>query len=117
MLEGDVVLERFVAQGVLIFFFQAEDGIRDATVTGVQTCALPISMPILTCPTCGKSLNIPDGLVGKQVKCSACMAVFTAEDPGYKPLEERGEERQRREIGRASCREKGESMGDAAQRR
>src|SRR5207245_2687911 len=26
-----------------VFFFQAEDGIRDATVTGVQTCALPIS--------------------------------------------------------------------------
>src|SRR2546430_5507075 len=26
-----------------IFFFQAEDGIRDLTVTGVQTCALPIS--------------------------------------------------------------------------
>src|SRR5690554_7583244 len=25
------------------FFFQAEDGIRDADVTGVQTCALPIS--------------------------------------------------------------------------
>src|SRR3989475_3643177 len=27
------------------FFFQAEDGIRDLTVTGVQTCALPISPP------------------------------------------------------------------------
>src|SRR2546427_10106191 len=27
---------------MLIFFFQAEDGIRDLTVTGVQTCALPI---------------------------------------------------------------------------
>src|SRR2546430_9053426 len=27
----------------LFFFFQAEDGIRDLTVTGVQTCALPIS--------------------------------------------------------------------------
>src|SRR6266568_5565196 len=27
----------------LFFFFQAEDGIRDGTVTGVQTCALPIS--------------------------------------------------------------------------
>src|SRR5207248_4512801 len=27
------------------FFFQAEDGIRDRTVTGVQTCALPISYP------------------------------------------------------------------------
>src|SRR2546430_3196764 len=28
--------------GVCFFFFQAEDGIRDLTVTGVQTCALPI---------------------------------------------------------------------------
>src|SRR5207245_6178122 len=28
------------------FFFQAEDGIRDATVTGVQTCALPIFVPV-----------------------------------------------------------------------
>src|SRR5690625_7237997 len=27
----------------LLFFFQAEDGIRDGHVTGVQTCALPIS--------------------------------------------------------------------------
>src|SRR5256886_12550193 len=27
----------------IVFFFQAEDGIRDLTVTGVQTCALPIS--------------------------------------------------------------------------
>src|SRR5713226_2293279 len=27
---------------VLVFFFQAEDGIRDGRVTGVQTCALPI---------------------------------------------------------------------------
>src|SRR5437762_12857639 len=31
------------------FFFQAEDGIRDTSVTGVQTCALPISP---TCATC-----------------------------------------------------------------
>src|SRR2546430_4571696 len=29
--------------GCSVFFFQAEDGIRDLTVTGVQTCALPIS--------------------------------------------------------------------------
>src|SRR2546429_1758607 len=27
----------------MFFFFQAEDGIRDVAVTGVQTCALPIS--------------------------------------------------------------------------
>src|SRR2546429_6820780 len=29
----------------IYFFFQAEDGIRDVAVTGVQTCALPISRP------------------------------------------------------------------------
>src|SRR5215208_1249190 len=29
---------------LLYFFFQAEDGIRDGHVTGVQTCALPIAM-------------------------------------------------------------------------
>src|SRR5437667_12600200 len=28
---------------MIVFFFQAEDGIRDRDVTGVQTCALPIS--------------------------------------------------------------------------
>src|SRR2546430_10350970 len=32
------------------FFFQAEDGIRDLTVTGVQTCALPISKLALFFP-------------------------------------------------------------------
>src|SRR3954464_13912394 len=31
-----------VGQGVMVFFFQAEEGIRDYRVTGVQTCALPI---------------------------------------------------------------------------
>src|SRR5207245_951900 len=41
------------------FFFQAEDGIRDATVTGVQTCALPISSRLLLRlerPTAGRVL-------------------------------------------------------------
>src|SRR5690348_12311856 len=31
------------SSGFIFFFFQAEDGIRDGRVTGVQTCALPIS--------------------------------------------------------------------------
>src|SRR3989442_4323228 len=31
-----------VIESLVAFFFQAEDGIRDADVTGVQTCALPI---------------------------------------------------------------------------
>src|SRR6266496_5654118 len=32
---------------VVFFFFQAEDGIRDLYVTGVQTCALPICWPMI----------------------------------------------------------------------
>src|SRR5262249_58506205 len=32
------------------FFFQAEDGIRDWSVTGVQTCALPISFSAMPTP-------------------------------------------------------------------
>src|SRR5256886_8402514 len=43
------------------FFFQAEDGIRDLTVTGVQTCALPIfagaSSRAVTAPTIIPSAN------------------------------------------------------------
>src|SRR5256714_3371087 len=33
----------WISTSVFFFFFQAEDGIRDKLVTGVQTCALPIS--------------------------------------------------------------------------
>src|SRR2546429_2484077 len=36
--DGDIV----AAPDGVTFFFQAEDGIRDVAVTGVQTCALPI---------------------------------------------------------------------------
>src|SRR3989440_7513434 len=38
---------------VVFFFFQAEDGIRDLIVTGVQTCALPISDACLTASAAG----------------------------------------------------------------
>src|SRR2546430_12691738 len=60
-----------------LFFFQAEDGIRDLTVTGVQTCALPISRlavaPSLqadgVCSGCGLGQLARDGpqLVGRPV--------------------------------------------------
>src|SRR5256885_12402804 len=35
---------------LIFFFFQAEDGIRDYKVTGVQTCALPICSYVYTMP-------------------------------------------------------------------
>src|SRR5215203_6368748 len=37
----------------MFFFFQAEEGIRDIGVTGVQTCALPISTEHGLVPGCG----------------------------------------------------------------
>src|SRR5207248_8023588 len=47
----------------IIFFFQAEDGIRDRTVTGVQACALPIYHKNLHIPkkkSKGKPLTYDD---------------------------------------------------------
>src|SRR2546425_1370611 len=44
---SSVAIFRTFVAGVDFFFFQAEDGIRDKLVTGVQTCALPISLPLL----------------------------------------------------------------------
>src|SRR5215510_15682262 len=42
-IEARINLSRFFVTGcAAFFFFQAEDGIRDGHVTGVQTCALPI---------------------------------------------------------------------------
>src|SRR5690348_17932850 len=40
--EAHTSLLRLSGVSCLFFFFQAEDGIRDGRVTGVQTCALPI---------------------------------------------------------------------------
>src|SRR2546429_7696787 len=40
------------------FFFQAEDGIRDVAVTGVQTCALPICTATLGRPGAGPALAL-----------------------------------------------------------
>src|SRR5438093_9839484 len=48
---SDGIIDRYLVEetklqaiSLLDFFFQAEDGIRDWSVTGVQTCALPISL-------------------------------------------------------------------------
>src|SRR2546430_4653774 len=89
---------------IVFFFFQAEDGIRYLTVTGVQTCALPISGHALT-RTPNKifaeehDLGVPNGIIeliadvarkgggGVQAKSQ----IFCIET---------------RKIGRASCRER-----------
>src|SRR2546422_314069 len=47
---GATVVSSRIRLTAIPFFFQAEDGIRDVAVTGVQTCALPIWVP--TDPRC-----------------------------------------------------------------
>src|SRR5256886_11771261 len=92
---------------VFFFFFQAEDGIRDLTVTGVQTCALPISSL-----TIRLSKYLPDALV----RCyDSPMAQHSDRRGGSAPSARRVAERVLEitllvtrlvEIGRASCRER-----------
>jgi hypothetical protein len=53
-------------------------------------------MPILSCPTCSKALTIPEELLGKKVKCSACLAVFKATRPAEEPAERQEEKPRRR---------------------
>src|SRR5205823_9743399 len=72
-------------------FFQAEDGIRDKLVTGVQTCALPISLGEVTRPV---EVDLGAVVLLREVEASADVA-HCGRDPGG-------------EIGRASWRERGE---------
>src|SRR5436305_7640794 len=88
------------------FFFQAEDGIRDADVTGVQTCALPISDPL---PADNNSRrNCSCGAVPQlQFRRELLSAGSGSGEPfarGCEYGDECGSE-----IGRASCRERVES--------
>src|SRR3712207_7006735 len=86
------------------FFFQAEDGIRDIGVTGVQTCALPISV-IAKRSRPRKSTRT--GAL-KQVKPRTSISIGRTSDL----FEELAEDAQcvlrdlGLEIGRASCRER-----------
>src|SRR4051794_41756467 len=103
-----VLLER-------VFFFQAEDGIRDGRVTGVQTCALPISGLSITM-IAASSKAILSGM-----RCACGMSVgggggsSTTRSPpitGFFPSDEAPSTLiwpdLSQEIGRASCRERRE---------
>src|SRR5690606_40820983 len=90
------------------FFFQAEDGIRDFHVTGVQTCALPISGsvtnsyvdPSTNSPGCRMNASSPMtsmGRVSSDWSWAGSMCGYLWLSKTRKNLS--------RQIGRASCRE------------
>src|SRR5262249_56514300 len=80
----------------VFFFFQAEDGIRDWSVTGVQTCALPI---LAARTAVLGAIVVIDADVRRMARASeACRRLMSI--PGV-------------EIGRASCREKWRSRWSA----
>src|SRR5438067_4660210 len=54
-----------------VFFFQAEDGIRDRNVTGVQTCALPISNWSGTWPGLVGMLNLNGSMTKAGIRYSS----------------------------------------------
>src|SRR5690606_39980542 len=96
------------------FFFQAEDGIRDFHVTGVQTCALPISRQtgLMVVPEGGALFQhnmtmVVDGHTGIEHSLSVeniyddVIQLWSQQkDVNYK-------------IGRASCRERGQHCAHA----
>src|SRR5437867_10874370 len=84
------------------FFFQAEDGIRDRTVTGVQTCALPIWRH-------GNRENRQPAVAGRPLLADRRACVSRGRQRRSLGRCRRGfahAEAQRAEIGRASCRER-----------
>src|SRR5699024_12138523 len=91
------------------FFFQAEDGIRDRNVTGVQTCALPISMSSAreltkssTSVPCASSFRAspPNERLPVAVSCQSGWLW------GVIPLSAKIWKIAALQIGRASCRER-----------
>src|SRR5262249_57825594 len=91
------------------FFFQAEDGIRYWSVTGVQTCALPIwkvdydDFQDAVVELAGSRTRITKGNVALRLKIDPAAAGAM--------LDRMAREGRLEQIGRASCRERGESAG------
>src|SRR2546421_1710385 len=86
-----------------VFFFQAEDGIRDLIVTGVQTCALPIWVHRCTTWLCEVANQVVHRCTRlretvPRERCSTLGVVFECERDPRRGIGE--------EIGRASCRER-----------
>src|SRR5206468_9546753 len=87
------------------FFFQAEDGIRDLIVTGVQTCALPISYPGVGVETRVRrtAVGVAAGCRRRAVDFESALRRFELGSDGADDCSERSEERR---VGK-ECRSRG----------
>src|SRR5438105_15927701 len=107
----------------MLFFFQAEDGIRDPLVTGVQTCALPISRRPQAFSTplgCGEASA--GGHIAQRDHRDRCVVLLTDPAPAVQPWfssasarsKERRVGKERRSRWRTShSRESGETVARA----
>src|SRR5437762_9859133 len=87
------------------FFFQAEDGIRDTSVTGVQTCALPIFENLIKDPTEAPAvIELPEELERWQREDSPQVGVV--QKRLREELTKWFAKGYAAKIGRASCRER-----------
>src|SRR5206468_5521173 len=98
-------------QVCLVFFFQAEDGIRDLIVTGVQTCALPILCAEQDDPYAAMAELGRRPLVYRAMILSL-NGLYREELPLVRAVKRHWPHIEK--IGRASCRERGEIGEDGA---
>src|SRR5690606_40667941 len=89
------------------FVFQAEDGIRDFHVTGVQTCALPILSIFSVTSSASAFLTSTPALAPRPVPTMIDIGVARPSAHGRAMIST--ETAATSEIGRASCRDRGEN--------
>src|SRR5699024_11682368 len=102
-----------------VFFVQAEDGIRDRNVTGVQTCALPISIRRFSRVVLTHDIAQRDNLrIGRYDGIASVVEALKEHELFAHVTLQRSERSKVAElvkIGRASCRERGwRSVADGA---
>src|SRR5690606_39533172 len=88
---------------IFFFFFQAEDGIRDFHVTGVQTCALPIST--IHFMAYRRSPLMQERLADNRQRITRAARRLVA-GGGFRAASMTAVAREAGQIGRASCRER-----------
>src|SRR5207237_1453404 len=93
----------------LFFFFQAEDGIRDSSVTGVQTCALPILQFWIATAVTPAAIQNCRRKVARYTECASPRSPRLR----YSAMYLRVVMGRPKEIGRASCRERVKIQGEA----